>query len=136
MFFIIMAVILFTSGCSPAKVQLPEGTIINESLEGSPELTLAAGHYKVVVSTGGVTTIEEEGSYVLKGDQITFTTEKSSDLLVIGCTSSIIKTPYTYKWTYDRQAKALTFANVDDHCDLRKSRRESGPWLYKTSGTS
>jgi len=127
---IIFILTLIISSCKSAS-PLPEGTLSNSTVEGEPELVLMAGHYQSITTSGNQTIVEEEGSYAVKGNQITFSMEKGSDILLIACGSTTV--PYTYKWSYDQQTRMVKFINVNDPCDTRQSRRESGSWVLKVA---
>ena len=126
-----IALVLLAVGCTAAQpaAQLPDGTFTAGPSDDQVETTLAAGRYKSTLVSVLNTSVIEEGTFVVKDDQITFTQEKASGALAVVCGST--DKPYTYKWTFDQQAKTITFVNVDDPCDARRSRRESGPLPYK-----
>ena len=124
---------LILGSCRP-ELRLPDGTFANTAVEGEPEIVLKQGHYQSITNSADKSIVEEVGSFVVNGNQITFSMEKGSDILLIACGETTV--PYTYQWSYNQPTREVRFVNVNDPCDTRQSRRESGSWVLKTAVTT
>ncbi len=129
LFVFVVTLLLIAVSCRSAKPQLPDGTFTIGPSGDQTVTTLSAGRYQVVLVSVLSTGVVEEGAFLVKDDQITFTQEKATGAMLVACGST--PKPYTYKWTYDQKGTTITFVNVDDPCDIRSSRRQSGPVPYK-----
>ena len=120
---------LVTASCNSTRAQLPEGIYTNTSAEGEPSITFSGGKYTDMMTSGGNRITVEEGTYVVKGDHILFTTVKGSDILRIACGST--NQSYTYQWLFDQKLKSLTLVNIDDPCEIRLNYGASNTWSYQ-----
>jgi hypothetical protein len=109
--FVAILVVLLTSACGSAAAPTPGGPfpVGAYTAKSNPDI-------KLLFTQGGSYTFgingEVKGTYVISGNQITFTE-------TVGGTAQCVGIPGTYTWSFD--GSTLTFQLVQDDCAPRKN---------------
>jgi hypothetical protein len=124
----VVVLLCLTSACSyKTKTAQPLVAVYQHSVETETQssivyLVLKQGSYQISDSIGGVLW---EGGFKMGGDQLVFTIEQSGKVAKAACPSD---EGFSYRWTYDDQAKELTLTTAEDACAYRVQLMTAQAW--------